>query len=104
MPAIKKLSEVKNPSPTEAISFVDESVETVDDGYFAVNATRLSDWQNSPTARHVKSGVFGFVDGHAESWRWLALSRDQKLSVSYMQYGANTLTDLKGVQRAVFRP
>jgi hypothetical protein len=100
-PQYKKLSEVRNPSPSEAISFLDESVETVDDGYFAVNANQITEWQNSPTARHVKSGVFGFADAHAERWRWLGLSTDQKLNTGAT---ASTLNDLKRVQRAVFRP
>lgn len=103
-PQYKKLSEVKNPGPTEAMTFLDESIETLDDGYFAVNAAgQINGWQNSPTTRHLKSGVFGFADGHAENWRWLALSRDQKLDATLTQYGPNTTTDLRRVQRAVFR-
>jgi prepilin-type N-terminal cleavage/methylation domain-containing protein/prepilin-type processing-associated H-X9-DG protein len=104
-PQYKKLSEVRNPSPAEAITFIDESIETVDDGYFAVNATeRINLWQNSPTARHGKSAVFGFADGHSENWRWLALATDQKLDATLTQYGPNTTADLRRLQRAVFRP
>lgn len=104
-PQYKKLSEVKNPGPTEAMTFLDESIETLDDGYFAVNAAaQINEWQNSPTTRHNKSGVFGFVDGHAENWKWLALWRDQVLNATVTQYGPNTTTDLRRVQRAVFRP
>jgi prepilin-type N-terminal cleavage/methylation domain-containing protein len=102
-PQYKKLSEVKNPGPVEAITFVDESIQTLDDGYFAVNANNLTTWQNSPTTRHVKAGVFGFVDGHAENWKWRALSRDQDLDASITQTGPNTLVDLQRLQRAVFR-
>jgi hypothetical protein len=102
-PQYKKLSEVRNPGPVEAITFVDESIQTLDDGYFAVNANTLNEWQNSPTARHVKAGVFGYVDGHSQIWKWQALSREQNLSVSYLQYGVNTLNDLQRLQRAVFR-
>jgi len=104
-PQYKKLVQVLKPSPSEAIGFVDESIETVDDGYFAVNATdRLNEWQNSPTVRHGKSGVFGFVDGHSEKWHWLVLSRDQELNCSLTRYGGNTTPDLRRLQRAVFRP
>lgn len=99
-PQYKKISDVRNPSPAEAITFVDESIETVDDGYFAVNATQLTTFQNSPTVRHGKSGVFGFADGHAERWRWLGLSRDQMLDTPSTPA---TLPDLKRLQRAVFR-
>lgn len=103
-PQYKKGSDIRNPSPAEAITFVDESIETVDDGYFAVNATgRIDLWQNSPTARHGRSGVFGFADGHAESWRWRVLGRDQPLDASPTMYGASTMEDLRRLQRAVFR-
>jgi prepilin-type N-terminal cleavage/methylation domain-containing protein len=102
-PQYKKLSEVKNPGPVEAITFVDESIQTLDDGYFAVNANNLTTWQNSPTARHVQGGVFGFVDGHGEKWHWRALSKEQNLDASNLQYGPNTLVDLQRLQRAVFR-
>ena len=103
-PQYNKLSMVKNPPPSEAITFIDESIETLDDGYFAVNANSVTTWQNSPTTRHVKAGVFGFADGHAENWKWRALSRNQKLDATYLQYGPNTLIDLQRLQRAVFRP
>ncbi len=94
---------MKNPGPSEAITFVDESIQTLDDGYFAVNANdRPTTWQNSPTTRHVKAGLFGFVDGHSEIWHWRALSREQNLDTPASQY--NTLTDLQRLQRAVFRP
>lgn len=103
-PQYKKLSQIKDPSPSQAITFVDESIETLDDGYFAVNATdERNGWQNSPTARHGQSGVFGFVDGHAESWHWVALSREQQLDVNVVKYGPNTTADLRRVQQAVFR-
>ena len=95
---------MKKPGPVEAITFVDESIQTLDDGYFAVNANNLTTWQNSPTTRHVKAGVFGFVDGHAENWKWRALSRDQNLDAPSLQNGINTLIDLQRLQRAVFRP
>ncbi len=103
-PQYKKLAEVKDPSPAEAMVFLDESLLTLDDGYFAVNANSLTEWQNSPTVRHGQSGIFAFADGHAERWRWIVLSVDQDLSVSATQTrNVNTLVDLKRVQRAVFR-
>jgi prepilin-type N-terminal cleavage/methylation domain-containing protein/prepilin-type processing-associated H-X9-DG protein len=101
-PQYSKISQIKNPSPAEAITFVDESVETLDDGYFAVNANTRTEWQNSPTVRHGNSGVFGFADGHGELWRWRALSVEQGLNIS-ASAPANTLLDLQRLQRAVWR-
>src|SRR4029077_1130351 len=97
-PQYKKQAEVRNPGPSEAITFLDESIETLDDGYFAVNAVNLTTWQNSPTVRHGNAGVFGFADGHAENWKWVALQRDQALDATVTQYGANTTTDLRRIQ------
>jgi prepilin-type N-terminal cleavage/methylation domain-containing protein/prepilin-type processing-associated H-X9-DG protein len=103
-PQYNKLSQVKNPPPTDAMTFLDESLLCLDDGYFAVNATTPNEWQNSPTARHGKSGVFAFADGHAERWTWRVVNIEQDLSVSVTRYGANTTVDLRRVQDAVFRP
>jgi len=105
-PQYKKTSAILNPGPTEAMTFLDESIETLDDGYFAVNANDTpNDWQNSPTVRHGMSGVFAFADGHAELWHWRVLNRDQPLSFSHLGLGAgvDTTPDLRRVQRAVFR-
>jgi prepilin-type N-terminal cleavage/methylation domain-containing protein/prepilin-type processing-associated H-X9-DG protein len=100
-----KLAQVRNPPPSEAMTFVDESINTLDDGYFAVNAaSEINGWQNSPTVRHGQSGVFAFADGHAERWKWVALRLDQYLSVTATQYGPNTTLDLRRLQAAVFRP
>ncbi len=97
-----RMSQVKSPSPSEAITFVDESIETLDDGYFAVNGVTITSWQNSPTVRHGNSGVFGFADGHGERWRWLKLNKDQDLDTSATG-NPNTLVDLQRLQRAVWR-
>ena len=100
-PQYKKTTEIKQPSPAEAMTFVDESIETLDDGYFAVNwANEPSNWQNSPTVRHGQSGVFAFADGHAERWRWRVLNNDQDLDAPYAG-PPTTLVDLRRMQRAV---
>jgi prepilin-type N-terminal cleavage/methylation domain-containing protein/prepilin-type processing-associated H-X9-DG protein len=102
-PQYKKMTEIAQPSPAEAMTFVDESIETLDDGYFAVNyADEKKGWQNSPTVRHGKSGVFAFADGHSERWTWRALNVDQELDTPATGT-PNTLVDLQRVQRAVLR-
>jgi prepilin-type N-terminal cleavage/methylation domain-containing protein/prepilin-type processing-associated H-X9-DG protein len=102
-PQYKKMTEIVMPSPAEAMTFVDESIETLDDGYFAVNfANEPASWQNSPTIRHGQSGVFGFADGHAERWRWRTLNKDQELDIPYAG-PPNTMVDFRRMQRAVLR-
>jgi prepilin-type N-terminal cleavage/methylation domain-containing protein/prepilin-type processing-associated H-X9-DG protein len=102
-PQYKKMTEIKQPAPSEAMTFVDESIETLDDGYFAVNwANNPNAWQNSPTVRHGQSGVFAFADGHAERWRWRVLSKDQDLDTPWGG-SPRTEVDFRRMQRAVLR-
>ena len=69
-PIRKKTSDIKDPSPSGASVFVDESTMTLEDGYFAIQVdTRL--WQNSPTDRHSHGGNFSFADGHSQYFKWL---------------------------------
>jgi prepilin-type processing-associated H-X9-DG protein len=102
-PQYKKMTEIQRPIPSEAMTFVDESLETVDDGYFAVNYNATpTQWQNSPTVRHGKSGVLAFADGHSERWRWRVLNFEQGINAPYAG-PPNTLVDLQRLQRAVLR-
>ena len=68
-----KSSDIKNPGPSAAIVFVDESVWTIDDGFFALEpptGSNKNNWRNSATSRHGGSGTFSFADGHTEAWRF----------------------------------
>ena len=106
-PQYKKLSQINNPSPSSAMVFLDESKETVDDGYFAVKAPDSpdkNDWQNSPTVRHNKGAVFALADGHAELWRWRFLNVDQSWDTPVKRAGVDTTPDLRRVQNAVAVP
>jgi prepilin-type processing-associated H-X9-DG protein len=107
----KKMTQIENPDPVEAMTFVDESINSIDDGTFAVAAVANSHgsgpniWQNSPTVRHGgNSAVIAFADAHAERWRWKALRTEQGLNVDAVNGGVNTTEDLRRVQNAVFRP
>jgi len=105
-PQYRRETDIKDPSPSEAMVFLDESKETVDDGYFAVKAPAPDGpdvWQNSPTVRHNKGAGFSFADGHAEIWRWQFLNKDQGLDAPINSGGVNTLKDLNRLKRAVAR-
>ena len=100
----QKIAEVVRPSPAEAMTFVDESIESIDDGFFAVNYGFYPDyWQNTPTARHGMAGVFSFADGHSESWRWRVLNHEQGGFLSIIGPDGDTTVDVQRVRRAVFR-
>jgi prepilin-type processing-associated H-X9-DG protein len=97
------MTEIVRPPPSQALTFLDESIETLDDGYFAVNyASEPTTWQNSPTVRHGNSGVFVFADGNSENWRWRTLNKEQGLDTS-ASTTPSTLIDLQRLQNVVFR-
>jgi prepilin-type N-terminal cleavage/methylation domain-containing protein/prepilin-type processing-associated H-X9-DG protein len=100
-PAYKKTSQVVRPGPSDAIVFVEESANTIDDGYFAVND--YANWQNSPTVRHSLSGNFSFVDGHATTHRWKTISVEQGFNVTPPPPFTPRNIDLAWVQDAVYR-
>jgi len=104
-PQYKRFSAIISPSPSGSLVFIDESKETIDDGYYANQAPPSKIWQNSPTARHGKAAAFGFADGHAEMFRWLVLNVDQDFNVSApTAKGGNNLADLQKMQRVVVPP
>jgi len=101
-PEYVKLGQIINPPTSEAVVFVDESVNSIDDGYFALeNVTTF--WRDSPTSRHAKGGVFSFADGHAERWSWRVLNQDNDGYAPVTANGDSTV-DLLRLQNDIFRP
>ena len=98
-PQFKKMGEIQKPGPSSAFVFVDESSNTVDDGFFTTYL--YADWGNSPTARHSNGGTFSFADGHAERWRWRVLKTEQDLDTPSVSGGVDSTADLQRVQDAV---
>ena len=104
-PQFKKFTDIINPSPSGSLLFIDESKETIDDGYYATKAPPERIWQNSPTARHGKAAAFSFADGHSEMFRWKVLSFDQTWDqAAATSKGGSTLDDLRKMQRIVVPP
>ena len=68
-----KFSSITRPSPSGAFVFADEQQNSIDDGYFAVEADEPNAgfWMNVPASRHGKSGLLSMADAHVESWRWV---------------------------------
>ncbi len=67
-----KVSQMVKLSPTQALVFLDEREDSIDDGYYAVNMDKAA-WQlvNFPGSFHNGSGGLSFADGHAEIHRWV---------------------------------
>jgi prepilin-type N-terminal cleavage/methylation domain-containing protein/prepilin-type processing-associated H-X9-DG protein len=102
IPQLKKMNDISRPGPSKALVFADESVNTIDDGYFAVQLASV--WQNSPTVRHMQGCQFSFADGHAEHWRWRTLNQEQGPDAPTMGPGGDTTADLIRLQKAVAIP
>ena len=80
IPENKRFSDVITPGPSQALFFVDEQsypdlsktdLNSIDDGYFAVDSGQSAQWRNPPASRHGNGGVVSFSDGHSELWRWV---------------------------------
>ncbi len=93
--AFKKFGDIQHPGPAGGLTFIDESINTIDDGIFAVDMNNLNDWQNSPTIRHNIGCVLAFADAHAEHWRFKGLKVEQDLSVTATPLTKPDLTRLQ---------
>ena len=73
----KKLSEIVNPSPSQAFVFIDEREDSINDGDLQINMSGFSPQTPSvytivdyPADWHNRGANLSFVDGHTETWRW----------------------------------
>jgi prepilin-type processing-associated H-X9-DG protein len=57
------------PGPCDAIVFIDERSDSIDDGYFAIDMD-VQQLVNLPAAYHNGSSGITFADGHAQIHRW----------------------------------
>ncbi len=101
-PQFRRMSDIRWPDPVKALTFVDESINSVDDGYFAVQLQNT--WMNSPTTRHAGGATFSFADGHAERWKWLRLKQEQDWWAPAVSTAGDSTPDLRRVQEGVAAP
>lgn len=68
-----KVSQMTKLSPSQALVYLDEREDSIDDGYYAINMTTGAGAQlvNFPGSFHNGSGGLSFADGHAEIHRWV---------------------------------
>jgi len=64
-----KMGDLQSFSPSDAMVFVDERDDSIDDGEFAIDMVANS-IPNVPAGYHGGSGGVTFADGHAEIHRW----------------------------------
>ena len=56
--------------PTQVFCFLDENVNTIEDGVYLLFLAPATTWQNAPSDRHNQGMNLSFADGHCEYWRW----------------------------------
>ena len=101
-PVFKKTSDIKSPPPVNALTFIEESINTIDDGIFflQVNANQTSWNNNSPSIRHSQGCSLSFADGHSEHWKWKTLTAENSYSAS----AANCMADLTRLENTIYTP
>jgi prepilin-type N-terminal cleavage/methylation domain-containing protein/prepilin-type processing-associated H-X9-DG protein len=65
----QKTTDLVRLSTSEALVFIDERDDSIDDGYFAIDMV-VQQLVNFPAGYHAGSGAVTFADGHAEIHRW----------------------------------
>ena len=68
-PPMYSENQIRETPPSGTLVFLDESLATINDGYFAANVTGDT-WGDAPAAWHSHGCNFSFADGHAEHWHW----------------------------------
>lgn len=66
-----KTSQILKPPPSQALVYLDEREDSIDDGYYAINMAKSGEMVNFPGGFHNRAGGLSFADGHAEIHRWL---------------------------------
>lgn len=74
----RKLSDMIQPGPSKTFVLLDESQNSINDGFFVVEMTGFTGTPNSteeivdfPASYHNQAGGFAFGDGHSEIHKWL---------------------------------
>ncbi len=71
----QKTTEVVHPGPSEVYTFLDEHMDSIDDGFFALDPTQHNNWgkgvpPNMPANYHGGACGFAYIDGHAAAHMW----------------------------------
>ena len=72
----RQLADIIRPSPSEALVFVEERIDTINDGTFSMqrdfDESRPEQWilRDKPGSVHKRGCNLAYADGHAELHRW----------------------------------
>jgi prepilin-type N-terminal cleavage/methylation domain-containing protein len=97
-----KQVQIIDPAPAMAWVFIDEHADSINDGFFRVDMSSKTQWQDCPASYHGASGALSFADGHAEIKKWTDSNiRDRpvtKMAITPQPFNANPNTDLLWLQ------
>ena len=96
-----KQPQIINPAPSLAWVFIDEHGDSINDGFFRVNMSSTTQWQDCPASYHCGGGALSFADSHAEIKKWTDSSIKDRpvLKVDMIRpFNANPNTDLLWLQ------
>lgn len=68
-----RMSDLVNPGPAQTWVFIDESENSINDGWFGVDMADTeanANWVDLPAIRHNRGAVLSFADGHSEYKKW----------------------------------
>jgi hypothetical protein len=84
----RKTTSFSKLSPSDALVFIGERDDSIDDGYFAIDMT-VDQLANFPAGYHAGSGAVSFADGRAEIHCWLTpevLVRQQSVETEKKEF------------------
>ena len=99
-PVFKKTSDIRNPSPVNALTFIDESILSIGDGVYFQTCNQQTTWVNAPSIRHSRGCSLAIADGHSEHWKWQQLNTELPANGS----ASGTVADLQRLQNAIYMP
>jgi prepilin-type N-terminal cleavage/methylation domain-containing protein/prepilin-type processing-associated H-X9-DG protein len=94
---VTKFSGLSNPTLTFA--FLDENVNTIEDGMYLLFRDPDETWQNAPSDRHSQGMNLSFADGRCEHWKWRSPKQMQGRGEGIS--GNEDLQDLRRLQAAL---
>ena len=65
-----KDTDIAAPKPSMTFVFMEENVNSIDEGYFPGSPGLPNEWICVPSTRHGNAGVLSYADGHSETRRW----------------------------------
>jgi prepilin-type processing-associated H-X9-DG protein len=87
---VKKMSDLRFPSPSETWVYLEEHPDSINDPAFMLPNATL--WMDYPASFHNGNTSFSFADGHVESHHWKGAFSSPRGSVVRYAFDFNTVT------------